>query len=75
MKTCVASFVYNEDKKRRLNQTCTVRYTFFWTKNMPSAPYVRTVCPWEDTTNTMDITGIPPHTHPTLQNRKPLMHH
>ena len=34
----------------------------FWTKNIPSAPYVCTVCPWEATIDTMDITGIPPHT-------------
>ena len=34
----------------------------FWTKHIPSAPYVRTVRPWEATINTMDITDIPPHT-------------
>ena len=41
---------------------CALRCTVFWTKNIISEPYVRTVCPWEAITDTMDITGIPPHT-------------
>ena len=60
---CVASFVYHEDfLKRGLHQTCAVRCTVFWTKNIPSATSVRTVCLWEATIDTMGITGIPPHT-------------
>ena len=34
----------------------------FWTKNAPSAPYVCRVWPSEATTDTMELTGIPPHT-------------
>ena len=63
MKIHVAYFVYHEYfLKIILHQTCAVRCTVFWTKNIPSAPYVCTVCPWEATTDTMEITGIPPHT-------------
>ena len=63
MKMYVASFVYRAYfLKRRLHQMCAVRCTVFRTTNIPSAPYVRIVCPWEATTDTMDITGIPPHT-------------
>ena len=63
MKMCVASFFYHEySLKRSINQICAVRCTVFFTKNIPSALYVRTVSPWEGTINTMDITSIPPHT-------------
>ena len=60
---CVASFVYHEHiLKRRLHQMCTIRCTAFWTKNIPSEPYVRTKFPLEATTDTMDITGVFSHT-------------
>ena len=34
----------------------------FGTKNIPSSAYVRRVFPWKATTDTIDITGIPPKT-------------
>ena len=40
---------------------CAVKYTIVLTKNTQSELYVRTVCPWEATTNNMNIFGIPPH--------------
>ena len=47
--------------EKKSSSKCAVRCTVFWTKNIPSAPYVCTVCPWEATTDTTEITGIPPH--------------
>ena len=44
MKMCVVSFMYHEYfLKISLHQTCAVRCKVFWTENIPSAPYVRTI--------------------------------
>ena len=60
---CVALFVYHEDSLKIIaHQMCVIICTVFWTKNIPSVAYVRTLFPWEATNDTMDITGIPPHT-------------
>ena len=39
-----------------------VRCTVFMTDSILSLEYVRTACPWDDTTDTVEITGIPLHT-------------
>ena len=60
---CVASFVYHENfMTRSLHQMSALRCTLFWTKIIPLEPYARTVSPYEATTDTMDITVIPPRT-------------
>ena len=62
MKMCIPSFVYNEIVwKEAFTKVCG-KVQSFWTKNDPLAPYVCTLWPSEATTDTMDMTGIPPHT-------------
>ena len=39
-----------------------VRCTVFLTYSITSSEYVRTECPWGNTTDTVEITGVSPHT-------------
>ena len=47
--------------EKKPSPKCAVICTVFWTKNIPSVPYVSMVWPSEATTDTMQITGIPTH--------------
>ena len=39
-----------------------VRCTVFIADSIPSLEYVCTACPWDATTDTVEIAGMPPHT-------------
>ena len=63
MKMCVASLAFHEKLlKENLHQMSSVRCTVFLTDSIPYSGYVSTACPWEDTTDTVETTVIPPHT-------------
>ena len=63
MKMCVASLAFHEKLlKENLHQMSSVRCTVFLTDSIPYPEYVSTACPQEDTTDTVEITGMTPHT-------------
>ena len=63
MKICVASLAFHENLlKVNLHQMSLVRCKVFLTDSIPYLGYVSTAFPWEDTIDTVETTGVPPHT-------------
>ena len=63
MKMCVAYFAFHEKLlKVKLHQMSSVRCTVFLIDSIPYSEYVSNACPWEATTDTVEITDMPPHT-------------
>ena len=63
MKMCVASLAFHEKLlKVNLHQMSSVRCKVFLADSISYSGYVSTACSWEDTTDTVETTGIPPHT-------------
>ena len=47
--------------KENLHQMISVRCTVHLTESIASSEYLRSECPWDARTDTLEITGIPPH--------------
>ena len=63
MKMCVASLAFHKKiLTENLHQMSSVMCKVFLTDSIPSSEYVRTACPWDATTDTVETTGITPHT-------------
>ena len=63
MKCLVASLAFHDEFLREnLHRNSEVRCNVFMTDSIPHANHVQTAYPWTRTSDSPDITGIPPHT-------------
>ena len=63
IKMCLSSFIYHREfLEKNLHQASAVRCTVFWVEDIPSTSHVKIIYPWEESSNPIEITGIPPHT-------------
>ena len=61
MKICVASLAFHDFFMDNLHQMISVMCTVYLTDSIPFSEYLRSEFPWDARTDTVEITGIPPH--------------